>query len=416
MGMETMNRVPDALREAYAAGPGAAPYTADDIVAKGRARVRRRQVAANGVVAAVAALGVGAALLSPFGRDQAQAPTPAGTATASASPAAYPGCLERPADCVGVVAGWSKAVAGSATPVQLGSADGYEAGTVVITQTVSSVRAKQDVHLSVVIAPTDLTAEGQVRGPEGPTKLLLDGFAEPVNRLVRVGGGNRVETWSVAPLRSVHPGVEVALNVANQGPAGSVYDEAASDVSAPAWWTDGNVANLLNRIFGPAVARSEVAQAPASTSAPVAAAPAGDCSREPESCKAAFRVWTDRYHLNIGNYGTTTDGSYGSAARLFTGMPVDGPHDASAGIEMVVGGPGPGPSAGETRTTIAGLPAWTATRDKDSGRLTTLRFEPVAGERGSVELLVTRPGAGAAPDALSDRAVEDLVRLVYGLG
>ncbi|NNM47897.1 hypothetical protein [Knoellia koreensis] len=412
MAMETMERVPDGLREAYAADLGDAPYTTDDVVAGGRARVRRRRVGAAGVAAAVAALAVGAVNLAPLGGDRADVTPPAATSGTTASAAAYPGCVDRPTSCLDVVAAWSRAVAGSTARVQRQDAAGYEAGTVVLAQTVSSIRQRQDVYLSVVIAPTDLTAEGQVRGPEGPTKLMIDGFGEPVDRLVRVGGGNRVETWSVAPVKGGHPAVEVALNVANQGPAGSVYDEASSDVSAPGWWTEDAVANLLNRLLGPAVVHTDVAVGTPTRTA--STTPTGDCSRDPESCRAAFRVWTDTYHLNIGNYGTTTDASSGPGARLFTGTPVDNQVDPPPGIEMLVGGTDPGPQPGETRTTVAGLPAWTSTRDTDVGVRTSLRFDAVDGKRGSVELSVLRPKSGPTPEALSDAAVTDLLRLVYG--
>jgi hypothetical protein len=408
--METMERVPDGLREAYAADLGAAPYTADDVVAGGRARMRRRRVAAGGFAVAVAALAVGAINLAPLGGDRAEVTPPAATSGTTASTAAYPGCLDQPRSCVEVVGRWMREVGRAEGAARLVAADGYEAGTVVITDQVT-VPLGQVVTVTVAIAPTTTAWADDPRSPAAPDRVVLPGLPGEFDRNTGFWSARTVETYDIERGRAYSKALR--LRIESVDPDRDSESAMAADTPIPSWWNEQSVSSLVHRLVGPVPSLPEPLQ---STSAPVATTPTGDCSRDPESCRAAFRVWTDTYHLNIGNYGTTTDASSGPGARLFTGTPVDNQVDPRPGIEMLVGGTDPGPQPGETRTTVAGLPAWTATRDTDVGVRTSLRFDAVDGKRGSVELSVVRPKPGPIPEALSDKAVTDLVRLVYGVG
>ncbi|WP_460934395.1 hypothetical protein [Phycicoccus ginsengisoli] len=159
------------------------------------------------------------------------------------------GCVARPESCVSVVAEWSRRVAHSTATVGTEAADASEPGTVVIQQKVSSVPGLQDVHLSVVIAPT--TTEPKVGSglPYGPDPVSLPGIPGQAGRLTANGGGNLVESYRL-PSTGSRPAVELVLNAANQGPVGGSYSETSDDVRAPAWWTEANVADLLTRLYG----------------------------------------------------------------------------------------------------------------------------------------------------------------------
>ena len=168
------------------------------------------------------------------------------TTTATAQRA---GCVSRPESCVAVVSEWSREVAHSTATVRTASADAYEPGSVVIEQKVSSVPGMQDVHLSVVIAPTTTEPKAGSGLPYRPDPVTLPGIPGRAGRLTSNGGGNLVESYRL-PATGSRPAVEVVLNAANQGPVGGSYSETSDDVRAPAWWTQANVADLLTRLYG----------------------------------------------------------------------------------------------------------------------------------------------------------------------
>jgi hypothetical protein len=251
----TIDQAPEGLRAFYEGDLAPAPFTVDDVVTGGRRRRRRRTLAGvGGGVAAVAvlalAVGAGAGVLADGSTSGGVAPAATSSAPTRTAAAAQPGCTDAPLSCLTVVSDWSRAVAGSSATVVEADPSAYEAGTVVLQQAVSSVRGQQDIHLSVVIAPTSLAAQGEVAGPETPHEEELPGLRGPFVRLTTVGGGNFGDRWQLAAEPGVHPALEVSINVANQGPVGGPFDEAADHVAAPSWWSEASVARLVEALVG----------------------------------------------------------------------------------------------------------------------------------------------------------------------
>lgn len=414
--MQTFELEPERLREAYDGDFRAAPFTVEDVLAGGRRRRNRRAagLAGGGLAAMVATavvVTIGSTALT--GPDRKEL-TPVVTTTTTAAPAAYPGCVDEPTSCLTVVSDWSRDVARSTATVTRTNSDGYEAGAVVLQQQVSTVPRQQDIYLSVVIAPTTTKAVGQAQGPEGPHEVVLEGFSEPVHELTSVGGGNFVETWDLKAVNGAHPAVQVAVNVANQGPAGGSFDEATDDVAAPSWWTEDSVADLLRRLVGSGP-DPQSAGAPSSTSTGVPSAK-GDCTPDPVTCTAAFFAWADKYQLWLGNKGETTDGSSGPGARLFTAEP--DPAGDNPGVATLVVSPTTpkDATAGMKPVTIAGLQAWTSTTTHADHTTRSIVVTATAGDRGGIALDLAVASGQVAPPAWSEEGVADLVRRLYGLG
>lgn len=280
MGMDdTIERVPEEFLRQYDADLSRAPFSVDDLVAGGRRRVRhRRGRVAVGALGAVVVVGTVVSITSLVGGSDRTAPVPAGTATGAPS---RNGCVARPESCLSVVAQWSREVAHSTATVRTESADAYEPGTVVMDQKVSSVPGRQDVHLSVVVAPSTTEPTAGSGLPYGPDPVTLPGIPGTVGRLTANGGGNLVESYRL-PSTGSRPAVEVVLDAANQGPVGGSFSETSDDVRAPAWWTEANVADLLTRLYGSRAVRQ------AGAGAEVVASPG--CSRSHERC--SDRTWT----------------------------------------------------------------------------------------------------------------------------
>ena len=293
MGMDdTMERVPEGFLRQYEEQLSAPPFSVDDLVAGGRRRVRRRRAAVvtgiATVVVAAGGLSVGGVLSPGDGR---QGLVPAGTGGRVSSTAAPGprGCVTRPETCVAVVAGWSREVAHSTATVRTAPADAYEPGTVLIEQAVSSVPGRQDVHLSVVVAPTTTEPRAGSVLPSGPDPVSLPGIPGQAGRLTENGGGNLVESYRLRATGS-RPAVEVVLNAANQGPVGGAWSETSDDVRAPAWWTEANVADLMTRLYGAQAVRQ------AGPAAEVVASPG--CSRSHERC--SDRTWVTWASSQLG--------------------------------------------------------------------------------------------------------------------
>ncbi|MDU0313475.1 hypothetical protein RKE38_07235 [Phycicoccus sp. M110.8] len=284
MGMDdTMERVPERFLRQYEEQLAAPSFSVDDLVAGGRRRVRRRRAAVvTGVATLVVAVGglLAGAAVSQGGGRQGLAPAGTGGTSSSATTPSPRGCVTQPETCVTVVAAWSREVAHSTATVRTEAADAYEPGTVVIEQTVSSVLGIQDVHLSVVIAPTTTEPKAGSGVPHGPEPVSLPGVPGQAGRLTSNGGGNLVDSYRL-PSTASRPAVEVVLNAANQGPVGGSYSETSDDVRAPAWWTEANVADLLTRLYGSQAVRQ------AGPGAEVVASPG--CSRSHERC--SDRTW-----------------------------------------------------------------------------------------------------------------------------
>jgi hypothetical protein len=279
----TTERLPEGYLRQYEEELSLAPFSVDDLVAGGRRRVRRRRRAVGtGVATAVVVVGglLAGGALSQGGDRRAAVPAGTGGTASSTVAADAPGCVATPQTCVSVVAEWSRRVAHSTATVRTEAADAYEPGTVVIQQKVSSVPGMQDVHLSVVIAPTTTEPRAGTGLPYGPDPVTLPGIAGQAGRLTSNGGGNLVESYRL-PATGSRPAVEVGINAANQGPVGGSYSETSDDVRAPTWWTGANVADLLTRLYGERAVRQ------VGSAAEVVASPG--CSRSHERC--SDRTW-----------------------------------------------------------------------------------------------------------------------------
>jgi hypothetical protein len=431
MDLGTIERPPDGLSALYEGDFSKAPFTVDDVLAGGRSRQRRQQATLIGTsvtaaltVAAVALLASGALGGRAAPTLDPASPTPSASVT-TAGAVFRPGCAPSPDSCRAAIAAWTRQYASSAAPVTLGSTTGYEKGTVVFEQLVSSVPGQRDVHLTVVVAPTQPVIDDGLDPfvGSGARSIPMTGTGEIVRGIEISLGGQYVSRWKTAALAGehAHPAVQVGFNVANRGPAGSAFDGAADDVSPPTYWTDESLRILLTALIGDvgeptgSVGRDERATT-TTTAAATAPAPPADCTRTPLTCRAAYRSWTEANDLQIGNYGETTDGSYGGAARIFGAAPAADPYGLTSTTVVVTPTGGYTPDAGDRRTTIAGLPAWEQKPTHPDRTTRVITIAPDAGEHGGISLILDVAKGQPTPAAFGDASVESLVRGLYGLG
>ena len=268
MDQGTIDQAPEGLRALYEGDFGAAPFTVDDVLAGGRARQRRQRATLLGTSVTAALTVAAIAVLSSGALGGRAAPTldaastvpsagaTASSATSATTPSAVfrPGCAPSPDTCRAAIAAWSRQYASSAAPVTTGSTMGYEKGAVVFEQLVSSVPGQRDIHLSVVIAPTEPVIDDGLDPFEGSgaRSIAMTGTGETVRGVEFSLGGNYISRWKTAAMAGehAHPAVQVAFNVANQGPTGSAFDEATNDVTPPPYWTDDSLRALLTALIG----------------------------------------------------------------------------------------------------------------------------------------------------------------------
>ena len=306
MDQGTIERPPEGLRALYEGDYGTAPFTVDDVLSGGRARQRRQRatLAATSVTAALTVAAI--AVLSSGTLGGRAAPTlepasPTPNASATTGPAVFrPGCAPAPDTCRAAVAAWSHEYASSAAPVTLGSTLGYEKGAVVFEQLVSSVPGERDIHLTVVVAPTEPVIDDGLDPfvGSGARSIAMTGTGETVHGIEISLGGQYVSRWKTLAVAGerAHPAVQVAFNVANQGPRGSAFDEATDEVSPPSYWTDASLRALLTALIGDVAdpAKPAVRAEPAAT-AEVVRSPG--CSLDHEKCSAD--TWHSWAHAEL---------------------------------------------------------------------------------------------------------------------
>jgi hypothetical protein len=260
MDQGTIDRPPEGLSALYEADLGVAPFTVDDVLAGGRARQRRQRATLVGtsVTAALTVAAITVLSSGSLGGRAAQPLEPASRtpSVGSTTQAAVfrPGCAPEPDTCRAVIAAWSQRYAASTAPVTLGSATGHEKGAVVYEQLVSSVPGERDIHLTVVIAPTRAVIDDGLDPMVGwgSRSIAVTGTGESVRGRELSLGGNYISRWEASATSGehAHPAVQVAFNVANQGPRGSAFDEAADEVTPPRYWTDQSLGALLTALIG----------------------------------------------------------------------------------------------------------------------------------------------------------------------